>query len=99
MRAKEYFEKYEQPMLKDSEEDILTAISDLMREMMRETNDILTKRGIKKPKAAVAVIKEQNDKWNSICNMFEKKYGSAPLLRDGFKNYWLKEMPELAPLM
>lgn len=99
MKAKEYFEKYEQPIFEDYRENALTGISNLLKEMMKETGDILSKRGVKQSKAAVAVIKEQNDKWNSICNMFEKKHGVSPLLRDGFKNYWLKEMPELAPLM
>jgi hypothetical protein len=106
MKAKDYFEKYEPRFIadlvpdgEDFEEALLKAISDLVVEMNSEIKYVMEKRHCETPKAAVAVIREMNDKWNAIHHMFEKKYGSAPFKRDGLKMYWLKEMPELEPLL
>lgn len=36
-----------------------------------------------------------NDKWNVIVRLVEKDYGQSPLLRDGYKKFWINQIPEL----
>lgn len=93
MKAKDYFEKYEERILNGDTQDI----SDLFIEMTKESQEIIKRRNCKSNSAAAGVVREMNDKWNAIVAMFEKKYhGLSPLRRDGFKNYFLREIPEMA---
>ena len=93
MKAKDYFEKYEERILDGDTQDI----SDLFIEMTKESQEIMKLRNCKSNSAAAGVVREMNDKWNAIVAMFEKKYhGLSPLRRDGFKNYFLREIPEMA---
>lgn len=92
MKAKEYFEKYEEKILCGETQPIY----ELFMEMAQEAKDIMKARGCKTDAAAVGVVKEMNDRWNAIVGMFEKKYhGLSPIRRNGYKNFWLNEIPEM----
>lgn len=41
------------------------------------------------------MLLELNQKYNAICNLFEKTYGASPLVNSGFLTYWRKQIPEL----
>lgn len=97
MRAVEYFNKYETRLIKN-DDDGLKAIGELMYELIIEAKTLSDARNVKTTGGSVAVLKELNNKWNAICNLFEKKYGVSPIIRDGYKKYWLKEMPILTEL-
>ena len=99
MKAKEYFEKYEKPIMDELGTTGIESIRGLVLEMSKEVEVICEKRNTSHDKAAAAVIKEMNDKWNAIVNLFEKKYGASPLKRDGFKFYWINEIPELEKIL
>lgn len=94
MKAVDYFNKYESRMIKN-DDDGLKAIGELLYEMVMEAKTLIDARNVKTTSGSVAVLKELNNKWNAICNLFEKKYGVSPIIRDGYQKYWLKEMPEL----
>ena len=90
MKAKECIEKYRSGLKSYDFEEIEKAINDLIIEMSQEATKIMAQRGAVRVSAIVAVMKEQNDKWNAIVKEFPEI-----LQRDGFKRLWLHRMPEL----
>ena len=90
MKAKEYIEKYRSGIESGDVNAVNKAINDLAIEMSQEAAQIMTQRGAVRESAIVAVMKEQNDKWNAIVKEFPEI-----LQRDGFKRLWLHRMPEL----
>jgi len=94
LKAKEYFTKYETKIISGGTD----ALYQLFMEINEESKVLIKTRHCRSNSAVVAVIKELNGKWNAISNLFEKKYnGLSPLKKDGFKNFWLREVPEMAP--
>ena len=63
--------------------------------MNREVRELQEKRHIQFDRGIFPVLKEMNDKWNAVVNLIEKDYGYSPIIRDGFKNFWVAKMPEL----
>jgi adenosine deaminase len=55
--------------------------------------DIAKQRHAQTDEAIVAIAKEQNQKWNTIASMFEKKYGVSVLARDWFRNFFFTRIP------
>ena len=99
MKATEYLEKYEFGLTSSKPEAYSESACDLMKEMILEMQDLMNKRHINTNEGIIALLKEFNRKWNALCDLFEKKYGISPLLKDGYKNYWIAEMPELKNLI
>lgn len=89
MRAKEYFDQYHEGIYNETANTGGTEnLTNLLKELLKEVIDICEKRNVKFDRGANAVIKEQNDKWNAIAGLFEKKYGVEVLKRNGFQ-IWL----------
>ena len=103
MKAKEYFDKYHESIMtqveQEQSEEYNKTITSLMIEMIDETKTVIDARHIKTNSGIVSVIKEFNQKWNTLCGLFVKKYGISPLLENGFKNYWIKTIPSLASVL
>ena len=97
MKAKEYFEKYDQLIITELKNGTSKHTKSLLLELSDEVEQLAKKRHIIRGEAFISIIKEINTKWNSICSMFEKKYGVSPLKWNGFKEFWKYEMPELRP--
>lgn len=93
MKAKEYFEKYDTLVQNDSPDGANTM--KLILELSEEVKTITKSRNVRKNSSFVSVIKEINQKWNAICNLFAKKYGHSVLKENGFKNFWIASVPEL----
>lgn len=94
MKAKDYFEKYEERIMK-KDADTAKACEDMVEEFCAETEKLIEDRHIKLIGGMVGVMKEQNQKWNALCNLFVKKHGFSVLKRDALKNLWIKNMPDL----
>lgn len=95
MKAKQYFEKYRNDIVNASEEEAKEAINRLVLELVDESKEMIKVRRARKNTALAAIIRELGQKYNAICDMFEKNYGASPLIRDGFLNYWKDAVPEL----
>jgi hypothetical protein len=97
VKAVDYFEEYGEAVLSESFHDKKhDELNKLFMAFVREMNETIKVRGVKTDKATVAVIKEQNQKWNSLCAIYEKKYeGMCPLKRNGFLNAMKNEIPAL----
>ena len=99
MKAKEYFAKYEDIM--GIKEEIRVGSDEekrgklLMQDLIDEVDAIIALRHAETDGAIISILKEQNDKWNAICRISEKKYGGSLLLTNGFAHLWEKRIPEL----
>ena len=88
MKAKEYFEKYDDDIWKEAHDPaVITdgAFAKLFIDFCTETKLLAEQRKAKSDQSILAIIREQNQKWNAVSNLFEKKYGVSPLNRDGFE--------------
>lgn len=97
MKAKEYYEKYNHliPVLPDVAklEEVLLSI---FHDFEKEQTEIIAKRHAQRDDAAVAIIREQNQKWNALVRIFEENHeGRSPIKRDGFKHVWERRVPAL----
>ena len=90
MKAKEYIAKYKESLESDDYDSVKAAATKLVIEFSDEASELLKTRGVKRNSALVAVLKEQNDKWNAVARAFPDV-----LARDGFKMLWLARLPYL----
>lgn len=97
MKAIDYYNEYGAAVFAESFDDSkIEEISKLFIAFSREMKEIITSRNVKTDKGAVAVIKEQNQKWNALCVLFEKKHdGICPIQHNGFLNAMKCEIPDL----
>lgn len=95
MKAKEYYAKYKEQITSSDDKTSLQAVGDLVLDLSMETKDLIQKRHVQSDCARVAVLREMNDKYNAICNLFEREYGVTPIKPNGFMLYWKRKMPEL----
>ena len=98
MKAKEYFEKYEEQIMKDFGArgfNGFSGITDMLQEFFKEAIALAEQRHVKTDSGSIAILKEFNDKWNAVGRLFEKRYnGINPLREDGFKHAVLNLHPE-----
>lgn len=88
MKAKEYVEKYFST-LPETAEECEKISKELLRDFHSEILSLIEKRGIKIDSGAVGIIREMNEKWNSICNRTKKKFGFKILCRNVIWNVYL----------
>lgn len=96
MKAKEYYSKYEAGMR--NQDTANKAVSDMLIEMCDESQKTLTDRRAKSNSALLGVLKEFNDKWNAVVALDEKKHGASVIRYNGFKLFWLSQMPLLGEI-
>ena len=96
MKAKEYFEKYFADVESTDENPNNDLVVErgvaLFKEMSAEVINILDTRHATRDSALEGALKEQNQKFNSVANMVEKKYGHPFLIRNSFLGYWKEKL-------
>ncbi len=95
MKAKQYFDKYELPLLEEARsQEVGTKgpAAQIFIEFFKEINDMIKVRNIQTDHGLLRLVDEQNNKWNAVCNHFIRKYGVSPLKRDGFAIGWKKQI-------
>ncbi len=95
MKAKEYYQKFLDNTENDSQKFLVVSA---LRSMTIEISDIIKKRNIKSNDAAIAVIKEVNQKANAYIKLVNQH------IEDGYKQDALllfieHEMPNLANIV
>lgn len=97
MRAIDYYEKHGAAVIQEfnSGGDKADAAVELLRDFMRETDEIISTRKVQKDRAIVSVFREQNAKWNALCGIFQKKDGVSPIRRDGYWLHMKSQIPEI----
>ena len=100
MKAKDYYDQYGTAVLAESYHDDQTdELSKLVRAFLAEMKEIIAARHVHSDRGTVAVIREQNDKWNALCAIFEKVHGVSPIKRNGFMAFMKHEIPQLEDKM
>ena len=95
MKAIEYYAKYSPRILNPerAEDEINKALFALVLDLSVEVGEIMNTRRVKKEDAIMAVIQEQNNKWNAISAIFQKNLdGATPMLENGFLNFWILKL-------
>ena len=87
MKAQEYFDKYFSNI--NTAEEIEKNGKEMFRDFAGEYSDIAKKRSVKTTDGAVGVVRELNDKWNSVAGKVEKKFGIKCLKRNAIWNVFL----------
>lgn len=95
MKAKEYYALVKEGIEAGTATALKGAVDEMFMGMNREVRELQEKRHIQFDRGISPVLKEMNDKWNAVVNLIEKDYGYSPIIRDGFKNFWVAKMPEL----
>lgn len=95
MKAQEYYAKYRDTLSSPDQDVSLKATSDFLMELNREVKPLVDARKCRNTASFIGVLKEVNQKYNAVMNRFEKERGAAPLVRDGFLEFWKREVPGL----
>ena len=61
-----------------------TDISAIFIEFLKDGQELQKRRNIASPEAHDAIIRELNQKWNSLCDLFQRNDGVRALPRDYF---------------
>lgn len=101
MKAKEYYEKYGAEIMNNlNNEKGVGNILSMINDFTVESADIADIRKTTKNECVASIIKEQNQKWNALVHIFQRKHdGASPIQIDGFKKYWLHQIPEMKNFM
>lgn len=100
MKATEYFEKYFKNIdaQHPTEKEILNSASLMMKEMMNEIDVLSKARKVSTGVGLVGIVKEINDKWNSVVSKTTKHFSVQLLKRNVIYNMLLaKDLPERFP--
>ena len=89
MKAQEYFDKYFANL--KSFEEIAENAKAMLRDMTKEYDEITKVRNIKILSGSVGVVRELNDKWNSVASKVEKKFSTKVIKRNVIWNVFLSE--------
>lgn len=90
MKAQEYVDKYFAELPKTATE-MEEAAKEMFREISREINTLREKRNVKTDSGAVSIVREIDEKWNSISSKIEKKYGVQIIKRNVIWNFYLAD--------
>ena len=95
MKAKEYFQKYDKPIWEEAHDPAIHTdgpTAKLYIDFALEMKELMKDRNVQFDRGVFSIIREQNDKWNAIRNMFIKKYGVSPISYDGFATAIKKDL-------
>lgn len=89
MKAKEYYEKYFENA--KSFEEIAENGKAMLRDMAGEYSEIEKVRKPKTLDGVVGIVRELNDKWNSVAAKVEQKFSVPVIKRNVIWNIYLSE--------
>lgn len=95
MKAKEYYILVKEGIETGTATELKKAVDEMFLGMNREVQELQKKRNVQFDRGIFPIIKEMNDKWNAVVNLIEKDYGESPIVRNGFRNFWVAKIPEL----
>lgn len=91
-KSKVYFEELKEALESKNEESINKKIVSVFNDIfIKEIPEIIEMRRAESDSAMKAIFREQNQKWNSICNKCES-IGCNVLKRDAIKNIVEKDV-------
>ena len=97
MKAKDYYDRYKESIHREAL-DGYTATA-MFIDFCKEVKDIIAQRHANTDRAAIAVIKEVNQKWNKLANLFAADDGGVHLKRNAILDYYVEKIPEIKELL
>ena len=94
MKAVDYMAKYGEVIFQEATKGKTTSILDLFDEMYSEIETICKTRNARSDSAKISAVKEVNQKWNKLCDLFIKTYTASPLKKDAIQTTFLKANPK-----
>ena len=86
MKAIEYYEQYRPIFCRAIPvEQLEMHVIELFEDFNEEAYALSITRKAVKPESWRAILKEQNDKWNALVRIFQKKDGISPIKENGFQ--------------
>ena len=98
MKAIDYFNKYGETIFNESVQGIHTTMLTMFDEVYFEIEIICKTRHAIKDSAKVSAVKEVNQKWNKIRDLFIKTYTASPIQRDAIQKVFIKKNPSFEKL-
>lgn len=95
IKAKEYYILIKKDIESDTAEGLHNAANTMFLGMNKELLELTEKRHVRFDRGMFSIIKELNDKWNAVVSLIEKDYAMSPILRDGYKKFWIGKIPGL----
>lgn len=89
MKSQEYFDKYFAKV--GNETELFENCKAMLGDMMGEFEDIRAKRKVKTLDGIVGIVRELNEKWNSVANKVENKFSTKLIKRNVIWNMLLSE--------
>ena len=94
MKAQEYVDKYFSE-LPETATECESAAKKMFKDFSCEITSLKNQRKVKTGSGMVGIIRELNEKWNSVSSKVEKKYGVQIIKRNVIWNFYLAdEFPE-----
>ena len=87
MKAQEYFEKYYKD-IEPTEPNLIKAGKQMCNDFNDEVGYLMEQRKCKSDSVALAIVKELNQKWNSVVEKVHKHYGFKCLKRNVIWNHY-----------
>ena len=92
MKAVEYVEQYMTGIDLDSEEDCIARAKAMFTAFAKEVDALCKQRGVKTLAGQEGVIRELNDKWNSVASKVNKMYNVTLVRRNVIWNLYLSDI-------
>lgn len=89
MKSQEYFQKYFENA--KSIEEITKNSNAMFKDFLGEFNEINAKRKITTLDGVIGIVRELNEKWNSVAGKVEKKFSTKVIKRNVIWNVFLSE--------
>ena len=93
MKAVDYFNQYGEMIFEEAVKGQHATMLVMFSEVYNEIETLCKTRNAVKDSAKVSAVKEVNQKWNKIRDLFIKKYTASPIKKDAIRKIFLKENP------
>ena len=94
MKAVDYFTKYGEVVFNEAVKGKHDTMLIMFDEMYTEIDAICKLRNAVKDSAKISAVKEVNQKWNKLRDLFTKAYTVSPLHKDAIQKIFLKSNPQ-----
>ena len=98
MKAVDYFNQYGEMIFEEAVKGQHAAMLVMFSEVYNEIETLCKTRNAVKDSAKVSAVKEVNQKWNKIRDLFIKKYTASPLQKDAIQKVFIKNNPSFEKL-
>ena len=98
MKAVDYFNQYGEMIFEEAVKGQHATMLVMFSEVYNEIETLCKTRNAVRDSAKVSAVKEVNQKWNKIRDLFIKKYTASPIQKDAIQKVFIKNNPSFEGL-